>query len=150
MTLPVKTCSKCGQRKKLEDFYKSKYTKDGRKSACKVCERKHAQKKRRENKNHWDTKDRKNNLKKLYGMTVEEYDQMFEDQNGVCAICGQLETRIHIFNGLPQRLAIDHNHETGKIRGLLCSKCNLILGQINDDGVWLINALQYLKKYEEQ
>ena len=71
-------------------------------------------------KKHYGTTGRKHLLKRLYNMTLKQYDQMFEAQNGNCAICGLPE--------LMSRLSVDHNHETGKIRGLLCRRCNSGLG----------------------
>lgn len=64
---------------------------------------------------------RKYNLKRNYDLTVEQYDQMYQDQNGVCAIC-------HEKCGSKFRLAVDHDHDTGKVRGLLCLSCNQKLG----------------------
>ena len=63
---------------------------------------------------------RKSNLKRLYGLTIEDYDGMLIAQNGVCAICKEGPSEF--------RLAVDHNHETGAIRGLLCNSCNVRLG----------------------
>ncbi len=62
---------------------------------------------------------------KRYGITVEQYDAMLRQQNGLCAICGRAPKRF--------RLAVDHDHETGEIRGLLCTRCNLGLGWFRDD-----------------
>lgn len=76
-------------------------------------------------------------LKRIYGLTVEEYNQMFVDQNGVCAICKKSPVN-------NRRLCVDHNHETGKIRGLLCDNCNLMLGNADDNINTLTNAIDYL------
>ncbi|MBU2051427.1 MAG: endonuclease VII domain-containing protein [Gammaproteobacteria bacterium] len=67
-------------------------------------------------------KNRRNTVLKRGGITLEEYNQMFAKQNGCCAICGKHQSE------LKNRLAIDHNHETGEIRGLLCTSCNITLG----------------------
>ena len=80
---------------------------------------------------------RKHSLKTRYNMTIKEYDQMFEAQNGVCAICGTIE-----FSG--RRLAVDHNHETNHIRGLLCINCNRKLSVLEDRN-FIKQAEQYLK-----
>ena len=68
---------------------------------------------------------RNNHLQCRYGITLEDYDQMLEVQQGRCAVC----------SSKPQmkRLAVDHNHSTGKVRGLLCDRCNRALGLLNDD-----------------
>lgn len=75
-------------------------------------------------------------LRREYGITLEQYRAMFEAQAGACAICGKPE------NG--RVLAIDHNHETGEVRGLLCGTCNLALGVVEH---YLPGALAYLAKY---
>jgi len=59
---------------------------------------------------------------KRYGITVEQYEQFLIDQNGVCALCGQPPTK--------KRLNVDHDHNTGRIRGLLCHHCNIALGRV--------------------
>jgi hypothetical protein len=70
-----------------------------------------------------------NQLKAKYGITVEEYQAMFDSQGGVCKLCGQEETtRISRGDGI-RSLAVDHDHKTGKVRGLLCHQCNVVLGQ---------------------
>lgn len=58
-------------------------------------------------------------------MTLEQYDQMFEKQNGTCLLCNKIE--------IGKRLAVDHDHETGKIRGLLCQRCNCVLGLADEN-----------------
>jgi hypothetical protein len=78
-------------------------------------------------------------LKKHYGITLEDYNEMFSAQDGKCAIC----------SGGPngeKRLCVDHCHSTGKVRGLLCDKCNVGLGRFNDDLALLEKAIEYLKK----
>lgn len=85
---------------------------------------------------------RTRNYKRNYGLTIEDYDQMFEDQDGRCVICGAESPgskRKHFF--------IDHDHETGKIRGLLCGHCNTALGQFKDDPVTIELAIEYLGVY---
>lgn len=81
-----------------------------------------------------------------YGITPEDYDQMFEDQNGVCAICFEPETLIR--RGTLCKLTIDHDHETGQVRGLLCNNCNRALGLFNDKSWVLRSAATYLENFE--
>ena len=78
------------------------------------------------------------NLEKLYGITESEYLEIAKSQNFKCAIC-KTET-IH-------RLCIDHDHETGKVRGLLCHNCNLGLGHFQDSILYLESAVNYLQEY---
>lgn len=82
-------------------------------------------------------------LKVLYGITPEQYDQMFREQGGLCAICG-LEGKKTLAT---QRFAlhVDHDHKTGKVRGLLCHNCNTILGNAGDSPDVLVKAIAYLE-----
>ncbi len=76
---------------------------------------------------------------KEYGITGEEYHSLFKAQDGRCAICG-----IHQ-DDLRKKLSVDHNHTTGKVRGLLCDKCNQGLGYFNDSPERLKTAIEYVK-----
>lgn len=79
------------------------------------------------------------NVKAKYGLVEDEVHQLLEDQNGECALCERpLE-----FDG--NKLHIDHCHETGRIRGLLCMPCNVALGMLGDNEVGLTRALNYIK-----
>lgn len=82
---------------------------------------------------------KKAQLKRDYNLTIEEHNNMLIQQDYTCAICGTHQ------NDLRQNLCIDHNHTTGKIRGLLCHQCNLVLGNALDNIGVLENAIQYLK-----
>lgn len=79
-------------------------------------------------------------LKKAYGVSKEQYDEMFNSQNGLCAICLKPELNRH--------LSVDHDHLTNKVRGLLCRKCNFILGFAADDLLILQSAMKYLRTYK--
>lgn len=76
----------------------------------------------------------KQDLKK-YGLSLKQYEQMLSDQNGVCAICSGKTSR---------RLAVDHDHQTGRVRGLLCGRCNAGLGQFKENPLMLHKAIRYL------
>jgi len=78
------------------------------------------------------------NLKRYYGISYEDYDKLLLSQNNACAICKNPEYR--------RRLSVDHCHATGKIRGLLCTKCNVGIGSLNDNIEYLKNAIDYLNK----
>jgi hypothetical protein len=77
-------------------------------------------------------------LKSAYSLTLEEYNKLVSEQSGRCAICGNKTSK----KGL--RLTVDHNHKTGIVRGLLCYKCNMALGLLNDSEELLVNAISYL------
>lgn len=84
-------------------------------------------------------------LKHKYNITIETYKKLHDAQKGLCAICLNPEQSIHrIF------LAVDHDHKTGKIRGLLCDKCNRGLGQFKDNIEILEQAIKYLKSGVEE
>ena len=90
-------------------------------------------------------KAKSQDLKKQFGITLEEYTALLEKQNGVCAICGQKDKRIHRATGLPMNLAVDHCHTTKKVRGLLCGPCNHGLGNFNEDVQLMKKAADYLE-----
>ena len=77
-------------------------------------------------------------------MTIEEYDTIFFSQKGVCAICENPEKSV--WCGVLKRLAVDHDHKTGKIRGLLCNRCNAILAKMEDNQTYFERAAEYLKR----
>ena len=83
---------------------------------------------------------RKSSLRRDFGITLEQYDTMLQGQGKTCAICNHKNA-----NG--KRLAVDHCHGTGKIRGLLCSGCNVSLGHLKDSPTILASALRYLAKH---
>jgi len=99
---------------------------------------------RREN----DDKIRHGVYLRAFGISIEEYYRKLEDQNGTCAICKQPETKKHS-NGTVYRLAVDHDHTTNVVRGLLCTKCNMALGLFADSAILLNRASEYLKEYED-
>lgn len=88
-------------------------------------------------------------LKSRYNITPEQYTDLFVSQGGVCVICGQSESAKHNKTKEVQKLAVDHCHKTGKIRGLLCQDCNRGLGKFQDDPARLENAAAYIRKYLE-
>lgn len=88
---------------------------------------------------------REQRLRQRYGITVEQYDAMLEAQDGVCAICGRPDVGIHYRTQKAMRLAVDHDKNTGEIRGLLCRHCNQGLGQFGHDSERLRQAAHYME-----
>ena len=84
-------------------------------------------------------------LKKTYNLSLENYNKLVEQQNNECAICGNNETVKQ--NGKITRLAVDHDWETGKVRGLLCKNCNTTLGNLNEDISLFEKCIKYLEKH---
>lgn len=85
------------------------------------------------------------NLRSEFGITINDYEQMVANQNGCCDICKQPERQTR--NGMLLRLSVDHDHFTGKIRSLLCRRCNALLGHANDSTAILTAAIDYLKTH---
>ena len=82
-------------------------------------------------------------LKLFYKISEEQYNELLDEQGGCCAICRRPQDYFR------KRFAVDHNHETGKVRGLLCPNCNQALGHMRDDPHLFVRAAMYLKHYEE-
>jgi len=132
-------CSECGQFKLWPEFHKRKDLSTGHASHCKTCRKKRTR---------LDTENgsiRNRELKRQYGITLDGYYKLLKSQDDGCAICGATESGVRQ-NGVVLYLSVDHNHETGEIRGLLCQKCNAMLGMANDDPVILRTAIEYLCK----
>ena len=126
-TIGTKICGLCGVEKQVSEFNKYKSLSDGRSWWCKDCAHK-----------NW----KKKMYKSKYGISYDDYLNIYKRQNGKCAICGMTEKD----NG--KDLALDHCHNTGIVRGLLCWSCNLMLGYAKDNAYILNNAILYLKDVE--
>jgi len=145
-----KICIHHGELKE-DDVYIAPGKKDKK---CKLCI------KIRMAKNWSEHKQRENNMTRNYlhvgktGNRIKilraDYDILLLAQNSVCAICYKLESIGSYVKGQPKRLAIDHNHKTGYVRGLLCHSCNVSIGSMNDSIELLQSAITYLKRYENQ
>lgn len=112
----MRTCAHCNISKSEGEYYKSTPY------VCKVChnartKKRHAEKPELRREANW------RNKYGIIGMTMERYEAMYESQVGLCAVCGRAEKAGRL-------LAVDHNHRSGAIRGLLCTKCNTTLGWI--------------------
>ena len=144
----MKTCNKCNELKPLIAFTKMAKNKDGYRNYCRVCA--NAQNKiykatpeAKAKARAWEKKQRELNpnystIKSLmsnYGMTLEDYDAMFEAQGKACAICGATDNC---------RFVVDHHHGTGKVRAILCNKCNVALGLLNEDVELFKKAIEYI------
>lgn len=134
--MKTKICSKCKIEKSTIEFYHRKDSKDKLNGVCSGCIKKHRYKYRWEDKYKKSSLDYK--LRKDYNITLDQYDKLFEQQKGLCAICGKPQpVKFH-------RLAVDHDRKTNKVRGLLCQSCNGMLGLAKDDVTTLSNAIKYL------
>ena len=118
-----KTCTKCEVEKPLDKFEKNR-------NVCKACRNDSAKKTQKHRSWKYQTK---------YGMTLEDYDTLHFRQGGCCAICGT-DTP----GGPGERFQVDHNHDTGEVRGLLWNNCNRGLGHLKDSPTIISKALTYL------
>lgn len=133
-----KICIKCNLNKELIDFPKRKDSKDGTKNECKSCYSKRSSIKAK-NKKYINQKSYY--WKKHYNLSIEDYNNLLIKQENRCLICGIS------FNNMKNRLIhIDHDHKTNKVRGILCNKCNCLLGCANDDILILLNSIKYLER----
>ena len=121
-----KVCSACKMNVPIGDFFKNKASKDGYSNQCKICQNKsNAESYARHRAARliaYRTYDRSVKLFSKYKITPEEWDKLYVEQKGRCFICGRHQSK----EG--KRLAVDHDHHTGEIRGLLCMSCNTKLG----------------------
>lgn len=150
----MKTCNICHETKPIEQFRFLKMNKNGsecRRAKCIVCENKivldsyhsmpHDIKVARRQKSFLGKEYHKRwKLNKHYGLTLEQYHDMIEAQDSKCAIC---ETEIS-----GRQIKVDHDHETGKVRKLLCHKCNTCLGLLEDNAELLLRAASYLREHK--
>ena len=165
-----KCCIKCGEEKSLDEFGFHNRKKGQHRNMCKSCQSEWTKEfnkssRGKELRKDWNEKNvekieryrtlyRNDTVKheaykkyqrdywllKQFGITPDDYKKMLEGQNGKCAICGAIES-----HSKGHRLAVDHDHETGKIRGLLCHNCNVGLGNFKDSPDLIRSAIEYLK-----
>lgn len=163
--MKTRLCTGCGIDKPLnsQHFTKDKHDPTGFTYRCKICRAKaHKEwslknpnkikeinlKNRTKRKQFYKSPEgiessRRAHLKRVFGISLEDYNEMSKKQNHVCAICGKPE-----MNNKNKVLCVDHNHETGAIRQLLCGLCNSGLGAFRDDKTLLETAIKYLQTHE--
>lgn len=149
----MKSCNKCLIEKPLIDFYMDKNGKYGRYSSCKECKNKRTEKWREKNREHYNRKMREYNAankdsrrdcdyKRKYGISLEQYNSKLESQNNKCWIC---EKKAAYKN---RKMVVDHCHNSGRARGILCYGCNRALS-ILESGDLLRRAQEYLEHFGE-
>jgi hypothetical protein len=126
-------CKKCVTDLPLDNYYFNKNGKYKRQNVCKKCM------------NIYDYKTDKNHkLKKAYGITLDQYNELLLKQKNKCSICG-IDNNGK-YRNKDRAFAVDHCHNTNKIRGLLCSDCNIAIGLLKDNTKYLQSAINYLNK----
>ena len=149
----MKTCTKCKTQKPISEFGRDKRGRGGLRAICKVCKREEFSAHRAKNKDKYNEYNKKwyakpENAAKVRGywlgrkfkVSLDDYDRMFAEQNGTCAICGSPDS-----GGVGPHFSVDHCHTTGKIRGLLCRSCNVGIGNFQDNPETMAAAIEYLK-----
>ena len=162
----MKRCKICGELKPLSEFYRAPGARDGFRLDCKQCnlaaraakyrdnprpaieralrwqrenpERHKAKQREYTESGRKSVSNRKSHLKRKYGLTLEDFDALLAAQGGGCAICGR-----------PDADNVDHDHRTGRVRGILCFNCNVAIGHIADDEDRLAAAMKYLSRDDE-
>lgn len=147
----VKICSRCKLELSASFFYPEKRQADGLRRYCKDCSNSACRKYRLQNKDKCLAYREKNKearresrLLKRYGIDTELYNTMLIEQDYKCKICKNKEIRTDYRTGEVSRLAVDHCHKTGKVRGLLCNKCNVMLGLVDDSISYLTDLILYV------
>jgi hypothetical protein len=130
----TKTCVECGEEKPSDDFYFHR-------RACKPCVREHQRRFCATRPDYHLAR----NLKQRYGISLDEYHSHITNQNFACAIC-EVELSTALAYKAKRAVVVDHNHETGEVRGVLCSKCNLVLGHARENTTILYKAIVYLSE----
>ena len=151
-----KYCTVCLVYKTYDYFYKNCKSRDGKTPSCKECINTNPKRKitnqrasehRKQHLDFYHEVARRQHLQRKFGLTLDAYDRMKEEQNGVCAICRCAESKM--WNGKIMELSVDHSHKTNTIRGLLCDRCNTSIGKFKDDVDLLLSAVEYLRKTEK-
>jgi hypothetical protein len=127
----MKWCRDCEEIKPLDGFVRSKASPTGRGSYCKPCQNARTY----ESRQRLHGSSREYHLRRRYGMGVKVFEAILAEQDGKCLICER-----------PDPEHVDHDHETGKVRGILCFNCNQGLGNFRDDIRSLIRAVNYLMR----
>lgn len=143
----LRKCLTCGveaiSEKDLDNFAnipKGRSAKYGKLNRCKKCHNEYMRNQRAKTpKKVLQERRRKRMLKHCYNMTIEDYNILFKEQKECCAICKKHQSKDN------KKFAVDHNHNTNEIRGLLCNNCNSALGKFGDNIDVLKNAILYLQ-----
>ena len=135
----TKRCNDCGIEKLWDEFQLDPKCKPL--AYCIPCFRQRGKNWAKANPEKTRRQDRKTQLRRRFGLSLEDYERMLAEQGGGCAICGRLDS------GRPyaKNFSIDHNHTTGEIRGLLCNKCNIAIGLFEESEAAMLAAIAYLR-----
>jgi len=144
----LKTCTVCEEAKPYSEYYNYKASKDGKMYRCKFCDSLARKKYAENNKESAQRSQRGRNLKHKYGISLEDYETLFEAQGRCCAICETKENKAMYGPNKSLNFSVDHCHATNKVRGILCNQCNRAIGMLGDTPESLYKAYAYLKLQE--
>ena len=158
--MPEKVCNACKIKMPLSKFSLNRGEKDGHRTMCKTCSSERRRKPDKESRerikqsslNYFRKHPEKYRNFKLitrHGITQDDYMELFNRQKGVCLICGNKETMINKKTNAIKFLVVDHDHKTGKTRGLLCNACNVGLSRFRDNPEYLREAARYIENNNE-
>ncbi len=144
----MKQCSKCKQPTDPSEFHRDKSRPDGLKPWCKQCCRaayNPLQRQRSNSKWYANNRTAQQSYRRVvkYGITTEQYARLLLDQENSCAICARLFEGVGKASSAP---CVDHDHNTGSVRGILCGACNKMIGLAREDQTSLLRAVDYLKR----
>ena len=142
--IDMKTCKKCGEVKPLSSFHKAAGCKDGTRGSCKACHYAIGLEWKKANKTKHTRSSRQSYLKNKYNVTMEWYEAKLEEQKGLCAICSCNSSELR---GSDAMFCVDHCHNTGQPRALLCHKCNTGIGMLKDNPILVARAWTYLQQH---
>ena len=138
-----KYCGKCKNILSITNFAKNKIKKDGLQERCKKCRSNHYTKLDKSKIKKLTKEQRRKSVIKSYGITIQEFENLLLKQTNTCAICKS-------DNWGRSSPSIDHDHLTGKVRGLLCNNCNRVIRLLGDSINIIEMALNYLKEFYEK
>lgn len=141
-----KICTKCKTLKPLDQFLLDNRRANGRGSHCRECNASYCRKRNKSDRAKQIARAYK--LKHIFNISISDYNIMLEKQGGKCCICRESEITIDNRTNQVKKLAVDHCHTTGKVRGLLCANCNIGLGKFKDNVLNLKTAIEYIEVHK--
>lgn len=166
VSVSEKTCPRCEELLPASSFYKNAARYDGLVGYCKACISVRLDREKRAEYNAQYTEANRETINakqreyyhanrdsyrnaaliKRFGITLDDYRRMLDEQSGVCAICSQGERATDRRTGRIRALAVDHCHASGEVRGLLCAACNQSLGLLEESEDRMMNMIAYLEE----
>lgn len=145
-------CPRCNKYKPREKFYANAASTHGVSSYCRPCYNSYKEDRdpsgtlRAASSLAWYRANKDYMTAKRYGLSVEDYRRMWMERNGKCDCCGESEIKTRADTGEPYLLGVDHDHVTGEVRGMLCSRCNVALGMLDDNPDRIRKLLSYIER----